>query len=127
NIHSGVGRDCRYDPHRIAEVLAEIDADVVALQEVDSRREVDQFEFFEKATGFHAVPGHSIIEHSGRYGNVLLSRWPLIAPVLHEIGIDRREPRGVIEAELEIDGTMLRLIATHLGLRPGERGRQIER
>lgn len=127
NIHSGVGRDGRYDPHRTAEVLAEVDADVIALQEVDSRRDVDQFELFREATGFHTVPGHSIIEHRGEYGNVLLSRLPPLAPVLHEIGIDRREPRGVIEAELEIEGTVLRLIVTHLGLWPPERRRQIGR
>lgn len=127
NIHSGIGRDGRYDPHRIAAVLAEIDADIVALQEVDSRREVDQFELFREVTGFHAVPGHNIVEHRGKYGNALLSRWPLRAPVLHDIGVGRYERRGAIEAELEVGGTLIRFIATHLGLSPRERAYQVAR
>ena len=35
NVHSGVGRDRRYAPGRIAEVVLETGADVIALQEVD--------------------------------------------------------------------------------------------
>jgi len=37
NIHCGIGRDRRFDEERIFEVLQEIDADVVALQEVEAR------------------------------------------------------------------------------------------
>lgn len=130
NIHSGVGRDGRCDPARIAAVLAEIDADIVALQEVDSRlgagREIDQFEFLERETGLHAVPGPNIVEHKGKYGNALLSRWPLRAPVLHRLNVGNREPRGAIEAELDWDGPEFVVFATHLGLKPGERRRQID-
>ncbi|WP_332459773.1 endonuclease/exonuclease/phosphatase family protein [Croceicoccus marinus] len=37
NIHKGVGLDRKCDPDRILSVLAELDADVVALQECDRR------------------------------------------------------------------------------------------
>jgi len=37
NTHGGVGRDRHFVPKRIADVLKEIDADVVALQEVENR------------------------------------------------------------------------------------------
>ena len=47
NIHSGIGGDRHFDMGRIAAVLAEIDADVVGLQEVGWHRRthhrVDQF------------------------------------------------------------------------------------
>jgi len=36
NIHGAVGTDGRYAPSRIVDVLAELDADIVALQEVAS-------------------------------------------------------------------------------------------
>ncbi len=40
NIHQCVGRDGIENPRRIADVLGEINADIVALQEVTSHPEV---------------------------------------------------------------------------------------
>lgn len=37
NVHKSVGLDRRRDPERILSVLHEIDADIIALQEVDRR------------------------------------------------------------------------------------------
>ena len=37
NIHKCVGTDGRFDPARVAEVIAQLDADVVAVQEADKR------------------------------------------------------------------------------------------
>ncbi|HSF13170.1 MAG TPA: endonuclease/exonuclease/phosphatase family protein, partial [Erythrobacter sp.] len=37
NIHKGIGTDRQRDPARILKVLAEVDADVVCLQEADLR------------------------------------------------------------------------------------------
>jgi endonuclease/exonuclease/phosphatase family metal-dependent hydrolase len=46
NIHKCRGLDRRTDPERIAKIIAELDADVVALQEIldvrDGRSEFDQ-------------------------------------------------------------------------------------
>ena len=36
NVHRCIGTDGRYSPGRIVSVLRELDADVIALQEVDS-------------------------------------------------------------------------------------------
>ncbi len=33
NVHACVGRDGRHDPERVAKVVTELDADIVALQE----------------------------------------------------------------------------------------------
>ncbi|MFI4952887.1 MAG: endonuclease/exonuclease/phosphatase family protein, partial [Burkholderiales bacterium] len=58
NIHDAVGGDGRFAPERIAAVLAEIDADLFALQEVGAPRDgVDTLARLRDATGFHAVPG----------------------------------------------------------------------
>lgn len=35
NVHRAIGTDRRFSPQRILDVLREIDADVVALQEVE--------------------------------------------------------------------------------------------
>ena len=58
NIHGAVGTDRRYAPARIVDVLGEIGADIVALQEVASEQEHSTFlRDLERATGFHVVAG----------------------------------------------------------------------
>lgn len=130
NIHGGVGLDGRYDPHRIVKVLHEIDADVVGLQEVDSRstpgRTVDQFELIAEAGGYSAVPGPNLVHGRGRYGNLLLSRWPLASRRRLDISVAPFEARGAIDAVLEREACRLRIVVTHLGLRRRERRQQLE-
>jgi len=41
NTHGAIGIDRRFAPERIARVLAEIDADIVALQEIELRTRFD--------------------------------------------------------------------------------------
>ena len=128
NTHSGVGLDRRFAPQRTADVIAELDADIVALQELRVHANgVDMLELLRERSGHHAVAGHTMRFADGAFGNGLLSRHP-IASVRHiELSVGAREPRGAIDARLECDGTPLRVIATHLGLRPAERSVQIER
>ena len=56
NIHGGVGPDRRYDLDRVVELAAAHDADVVALQEIDSRgeREASPLRKLKEALGEHA-------------------------------------------------------------------------
>jgi len=128
NTHSGVGLDRRFAPERIADVVAELNADIVALQELRSgTRGIDMLEVLRARSGHHAVSGPTMKFADGAFGNGLLSRFP-IASVRHiELGVGAREPRGAIDAVLDCDGAPLRVIATHLGLRPAERRTQIER
>jgi endonuclease/exonuclease/phosphatase family metal-dependent hydrolase len=69
--------DCRKDPGRIAEVLRELGADIVGLQEVDSKPGEDsRFELtreLAKTTDFHVTPGVTILRYDEHYGNVLLT------------------------------------------------------
>ena len=131
NVHSSVGRDRACDPDRILAVLDEIRPDLMALQEVGHRYidgpKGDQFAYFEARTGMHAVPGLNLLFGRRPFGNILLSRWPVLAVRRVDLSIEGREPRGAIDVELDVAGQRLRVVATHLGLWPGERRRQIER
>jgi endonuclease/exonuclease/phosphatase family metal-dependent hydrolase len=129
NIHSAIGTDGRFDSQRIAGVLREINADVVALQEVplgDSRRE-NVLAQLQQATGFYAVEGPAMTLPHRHYGNAVLSRYPVTATRTIDLSFGSREPRGALDADLDVHGHPLRIIATHLGLRPAERCDQINR
>lgn len=76
NIHRAVGTDRRYRPDRIAAVLAELDADIVALQEVESGSSNDHtLEYLAGHTGMHVVSGFTRVRGSADYGNALLTRF----------------------------------------------------
>lgn len=131
NIHTCVGVDRRYNPPRVARVLCELEADVIALQEVDARhrdlRQLDQWVYFSEETGLAAIPGPNVRDHHGRFGNALLTRWPVVAVRQLDLSVNGREPRGAIDADLAVGNRLLRVVATHLGLRGPERQTQTER
>ena len=128
NVHRGIGRDRRCDPHRILGVLREIGADVYALQEVEAHDDGgDMLEWLGRELGYHAIAGTTLKRHDGHYGNGMLSRCPAHAIDLVDLSWRRREPRGAIAADIDCDGHRLRVVATHLGLRPAERREQVER
>ena len=131
NIHSCVGVDRRYAPDRTAAVLRELGADIIGLQEVDARRrrsgELDQRGYFADATGLAVVPGPHSRDHRGRFGNALLTRFPVRAVRHIDLSVAGYEPRGAIDVELAVDGRTLRVVVTHLGLRAGERRQQVQR
>ena len=73
------------------------------------------------------IEGMTLRNERGHYGTALLSRLPLREVRRFDISVPGREPRGAIEGLLALDGTVLQVVATHLGLRPMERRRQIRR
>jgi endonuclease/exonuclease/phosphatase family metal-dependent hydrolase len=131
NVHSCIGGDRHHEPARVAAVIRELRADVVALQEVDARHRaghyLDQWKFLAEALGCLCIPGISLRTHRNSFGNALLTWHPVHSVRLHDISVARREPRGVIDVDLLVDGRLLRVIATHLGLRLRERRRQVAR
>jgi endonuclease/exonuclease/phosphatase family metal-dependent hydrolase len=129
NIHRCIGRDGEKSPARCAAVLQEIDADVVALQEVESRpgHELDVLAYLARTTGARAIAGSTMIEQDAHYGNAVLTRLPVRAVRRHDLSVSGREPRGAVDVDLDLDGSRLQLIATHLGLRPAERREQVQR
>ena len=128
NIHGCVGLDGVRDPERVGRVLAELAADVVALQEVDSRGgRADPLAHLAGIAGHEAIVGPTLTDGTGHYGNVVLTRLPIERVERLDLSVDGREPRGAIVADLRLDdGRPLCVVATHLGLRHGERRRQIE-
>lgn len=131
NIHRCVGLDGRSDPGRIARIIREIDADIIGLQEVDSRsdrgKESHQVDYLANATGLSAVVGPTIQRYNGHYGNVLLTGRQIVSIRRLDLSVPGREPRGAIDVELDIEGEAIRVIVTHLGLSAAERRYQVNR
>lgn len=131
NIHQCRGMDLRKDPERIAAVIRSLDADIVSLQEVLSDPgdgSCSQVRFLAEKTGMHmAVAGPTMRTADGRYGNALLSRFPITTVRLHDISLGGFEPRGIIDADIRVGDLTVRVVSTHFGLWPMERNRQVRR
>jgi endonuclease/exonuclease/phosphatase family metal-dependent hydrolase len=129
NIHRGVGTDGRYAPSRIVDVLGEVDADLVALQEVALQCEHENFlADLERATGYHVAGGPLYQRRGTDLGNAILSRRPLRSVDHVDLAVAGYEPRGALDVRIDAGrARSLRVIATHLGLRPGERREQVKR
>jgi endonuclease/exonuclease/phosphatase family metal-dependent hydrolase len=129
NVHRCIGRDGRRDTDRVLDVLRELDADVVALQELEwgSAAALDLLARFGRELGCAGIAGPTLLEDSGHYGNAVLTRLPVRAVHRVDLSVPEREPRGALDLMLEAPRGALRVIATHLGLAPAERRRQVRR
>ena len=124
NIHGWIGTDQRQMPLRAIRVISELGADIVALQEANFSLEqgghLDET-FFSTLTDMEVVLGPTFFKYALHYGNVLLSRFPIVR--FHRIDLSAHpyEPRGAIDAFIRIGGTTIRVLTAHLGLRAIER------
>lgn len=128
NIHRGVGLDRKYDLDRIAAVIAELQPDVVGLQEVvraDGGAGADQATWLAERLGMHLVMGVTRRHGDGTYGNAVLTRLPVAAWVACDLSWGRREPRGCLRVDLAANGHTLHVFNCHLGLRLRERRDQL--
>jgi len=120
NIRKCIGTDRQRRPDRILSVLAELDADIICLQEADRRTGTRQsaipFEMIAHHTPYRAVPYEIRPGGLGWHGNAILVRRdaeildhrPLSLPVL--------EPRGAVMAEIALGAERLRIVGMHLDL-----------
>jgi endonuclease/exonuclease/phosphatase family metal-dependent hydrolase len=121
--------DRRVRPQRIVEVLSEINADIIALQEVlsiaDGKPEDDQAHFIaEQLKLSHSVGGTRRLR-GGIYGNVVLSRWPIINTRNYDISVRGREQRGCLRTDVEIaKSSLVHIFNVHLGTAYLERRHQ---
>jgi endonuclease/exonuclease/phosphatase family metal-dependent hydrolase len=128
NIHGGIGCDRRYAPTRIADVVNELDADVVALQEVGSHEvDGDLLRAIADATGYTALAAPTHRRRCGDFGNAVLTRLPIVSSAQVDLSVPGCEPRNALDIVVQGRGGALRVLGTHLGLRPRERREQVQR
>ncbi len=129
NIHGALGRNPRFDLDRVVELVKRHRPDIVALQEIDSRRareaHVDNpFVMLQQALGNHGIGAKTVVTADGEYGQALFSRWPLAHTEVHDLSYPEREPRRAICTLVDTPFGPLRVLATHLGLSLKERRSQ---
>ena len=131
NIHKGRGMDGRVRIERIARILAAIDADIVAVQEVVSHEgcsiEHHQASYLADQLGyFHAI-GETRKHRGGVYGNVTLSRWRFELARHVDFSVPGREQRGVLRTDVRLGPHLLHIFNVHLGTAHRERRTQAVR
>ena len=148
NMRKAVGLDRRRDPRRVLDVLQEIDADVVALQEADKRiggrgsavphELIDEHGMYKPVhLGVrHRRPLERARRHAERilkvdtrnigwHGNAILVKRDVGILDCQALDLPTLEPRGAVMAELDVRGTHLRVIGMHLDLSGLWRRRQV--
>ncbi|HEU0045108.1 endonuclease/exonuclease/phosphatase family protein [Sphingomonas sp.] len=121
NMRKGVGLDRKRSPERILEVLNEIDADVVALQEADrrfgARACVISPQLLEAESDWKAVDFGMRAASMGWHGNALLVRKAATVESGGPIHLPALEPRGAVTADVTLPvGPALRIVGMHLDL-----------
>jgi endonuclease/exonuclease/phosphatase family metal-dependent hydrolase len=128
NVHRCVGMDRRLDVGRIAGVIAALEPDIVALQELDVGRArtggVDQAHQIAQRLDMTWHFNAAVRVEEEQYGDAILTSYPerlVKAGALPGLNPALRlEPRGALWLAVEIDGTELQIVNTHLGLAPTE-------
>lgn len=120
NIRKSVGLDWKRQPDRILEVIREVNADIVALQEVDrrfgSRTSSLSVEHINADTDYFPVRFGARPTSLGWHGNTILVRKGGKVLLHKQIHLPQLEPRGAVMADIEINGFVVRVIGMHLGL-----------
>ncbi len=134
NIRKSVGLDWKRNPLRIQQVLAELDADVILLQEADKRvgkraGTLCEDSLLDELGYRFADVAIRELSH-GWHGNAILYRQSLQLLDCQRIDIpifkSRLEPRGAVTASFALaNGKILRVVGAHLSLIKSMRKEQI--
>ena len=120
NIRKAVGLDWRRRPARVLSVLKEMDADIIALQEVDrrfgSRLTALDPELIARETDYQAIRFSHRPQSLGYHGNVILARKRITVAAARPMALPHLEPRGAAVADLDLGGKLVRIVGMHLGL-----------
>ena len=126
NVHrwAGVRGGRAYDPERAFEVLAELDADVIAVQEaLRPAGLADPLREAARRLGVHLAFVVTRQHRRGELGNAILSRVPLTGAFAVDLSLGRLERRAAVAVTLAGHG--LTVAATHLALVDRTRARQV--
>jgi endonuclease/exonuclease/phosphatase family metal-dependent hydrolase len=130
NVHKCRGWDQRVSPERIAQVLAPLDADCIALQEIvdgSPLGRVNQAQAIADALGakYKVVFGRTRDLRGSHYGNATLTRLRVRSSEQYNLTWKRREPRGCLRTDLRVGkDTLLHVFNVHLGTSYRERRAQ---
>lgn len=120
NIRKAIGTDRRRSPERIIDVLNELDADVIALQEADRRfgKRVAVLPewLLEQHSRYRAVQLGAQPESMGWHGNALLIRREHSLLACGQVPLPCLEPRGAVTATVDCGGQAVRVVGMHLDL-----------
>jgi endonuclease/exonuclease/phosphatase family metal-dependent hydrolase len=124
NVHKCKGADWRMSPRRVADVICEVDADIVATQEIL----YSQAEAISGAVDLPFAFG-AVRRHAGEpYGNAVFTRFPIISSEQFDLTVRMREPRECLRASLLLPpARTLHFFAVHLGTSFFERREQARR
>jgi endonuclease/exonuclease/phosphatase family metal-dependent hydrolase len=134
NIHKGVTSG-RPRIHALKLALAQLDTDLLFLQEVQGRHDrhalrhaahwppLGQHEFL-AGESHHVAYGMNAVYDHGHHGNALLSRFAIASIRNQDVSDHAYESRGILHCAIDIDGTQVHCYVVHLGLFAGGRRRQ---
>ncbi|TWU46860.1 endonuclease/exonuclease/phosphatase family protein [Rubripirellula reticaptiva] len=134
NTHHCIGMDGKCRPLRIANVISSVDADIIALQEMDVNRQrsgsQDQTAFIAAHLGMSHCFFPVWLSDAEQYGLSIISRFPMSVvqqKVLTDFDHrDKREARGAIWVSIETNAGRVHVLNTHLGLTQKERSKQVD-
>lgn len=128
NVHrwAGVRGGRAWQPRRAAAVIAELGADVVALQEV-LRPAIgpDPLQTLARTLGLHLVFAPTRPHRRGVLGNAILSRWPVRRFFSLDLSFGKIESRTALAVQFHSDAYDVAVVATHLALVDRIRQRQV--
>jgi endonuclease/exonuclease/phosphatase family metal-dependent hydrolase len=136
NMRKGIGLDRRRDPLRVLQVLNELDADIIALQEADrrfgTRASAIPPEMIDGESDYRPVLLDNRPLSIGWHGNALLVRKDVVVEESHMLHLPTLEPRGAVSATLRLSGALasqrLHVVGMHLdisGLRRRQQARAV--
>lgn len=126
NIHAGKDAKGIDNLARVADLVRSTKTDIALLQEVDRGTtrsgQVDQPNVLSRLTGFHYSFGKTLDYQGGDYGIAVLSRWPIVEDSLIRLPVSppqersgsMHEPRGALQAVIQVPGGQLEILNTHI-------------
>ncbi len=123
---AGVRGGGRYAPERTVTVIEELQADVLALQEVlRPTGHIDPLVEVADRLGYHLAFAVTRRHRNGDLGNAILARWPLVGAHVIDLSFGRLEQRAALAATVRTAGGPVTVAATHLALLDATRSRQV--